>query len=349
MADEGVRALPDGGGARVRVRLDLAYDGTAFRGWAAQPGLRTVEGELTSAISTVVRAPVSLTVAGRTDAGVHARHQVAHVDLSAQAWAALAGARGRATPGGDGGSPAGDVLVARVNGLLARGASLAGVAGQRGSADLVVTAARAVSGDFDARFSALGRHYRYRISDSVLGRDPLRRADEWWLDRGRLDVPAMREAAAPLLGEHDFLSYCKPRDGATTIRTLRELDVERIGGTPGGEGGIGTGTGPDTGTRPDAGIVEIRVSADAFCHSMVRSLVGALVEVGLGRRPATWPRELLGAGSRESAAPLAPACGLTLDGVDYPPEGEWAERARLSRRRRDEPGSGTGCCGGVEG
>lgn len=354
--DEGVRPSTPEGGARVRVRLDLAYDGTAFRGWAAQPGLRTVEGELAAAISTVVRAPAGLTVAGRTDAGVHARHQVAHVDVDARAWETLGGAqrgsgarRGSRTGAAGGRSaprPAEEVFVARLNGLIARSASLAGVVAQRGSSDVVVTRARVVTADFDARFSALGRHYCYRISDCVDTRDPLRRADVWWVERGPLDVVAMGEAARGLLGEHDFLSYCKPREGATTIRTLRRLDVVRVGDGGVGAGGGGDGAvdaGGDPAREAARGLVEVRVSADAFCHSMVRSLVGALVEVGLGRRGRTWPAELLEARSRRAAAPLAPACGLTLEGVDYPPEAQWAERARAARRRRDG-----GCCGGAD-
>lgn len=331
-----------GDGAHVRVRLDLAYDGTAFRGWAAQPGLRTVEGELTAAISTVVRTPVVLTVAGRTDAGVHARHQVAHVDVATDAWQVLGASRGHQ------GRAVEELLVARLNGLLARGASLSGTGGQRGSSDVVVARARVVTTDFDARFSALGRHYCYRISDSLASRDPMRRRDVWWLDRGPLDVAAMGASASALLGGHDFLSYCKPREGATTIRTLRELAVRRVDWAGGasdagrqacdGSGDAGTG---DAGREAcgGRGPLEVAVSADAFCHSMVRSLVGALVEVGLGRRAVDWPAQLLQTPSRQAAAPLAPACGLTLEGVDYPSQGEWAARARLARRRRDG-----GCC-----
>lgn len=318
--DEGVRARTSTGDARVRVRLDLAYDGTAFRGWAAQPGLRTVEGELTAAISTVMRDAVVLTVAGRTDAGVHARHQVAHVDVATDAWRALGASRGHQ------GRAVEELFVARLNGLLARAASLSGAGGQRGGSDVVVARARVVTADFDARFSALGRHYCYRISDSLASRDPMRRRDVWWLERGPLDVAAMGASASALLGEHDFLSFCKPREGATTIRTLRELAVRRVAVEQGDP-------------RDAQGPLEVLVSADAFCHSMVRSLVGALVEVGLGRRAVDWPAQLLQTPSRQAAAPLAPACGLTLEGVDYPSQGEWAARARLARRRRDG-----GCC-----
>ena len=348
----------NGGGeetsASVRVRLDLAYDGRLFHGWAAQPGLRTVEGELTAALSTLARTSVRLTVAGRTDAGVHAQHQVAHVDVPLTSWEGLPGrSAGHRSPE--------EALVSRLNGLLARsmqvpvtsftapagdprsgsgvapsalaGATGAGSSGSvtgardtavappgwpsapRGTSDVVVHRATVVTRDFDARFSAVGRHYVYRLSDRMDTRDPLRRSDVVWLPTGPLDLVAMQEAAQPLLGEHDFLSFCRPRAGATTIRTLRELRFSDEGG-----------------------VVRVDVAADAFCHSMVRSLVGASVEVGLGRRPVTWPQHLLSQRSRQGAAPVAPAHGLTLVRVDYPPREQWASRAREAAHRREE------CC-----
>ena len=262
-----------------RIRLDLAYDGTFFSGWAAQPGLRTVEGVLTSALATVLREPVRLTVAGRTDAGVHAAAQVVHLDVSPEAWAALPGRSGRLPEA---------ALLTRVT----------------------------VPEAFDARFGALSRRYTYRISDAAAPRDPARRATVLWLPDA-LDVEAMDASARALLGEHDFLSYCKPREGATTIRTLRTLQWRRAG------------------AGPDAGLVTLSVVADAFCHSMVRSLVGAGLAVGQGRKPVTWPRELLDARTRQSAAPVAPPHGLTLEEVTYPADDELAaqaERARTTRR-----------------
>lgn len=296
-----------------RVRLDLAYEGTDFHGWAAQPGLRTVQGEIEKALALIARQPIILTVAGRTDAGVHARHQVAHLDIPLAAWRGLA-PRGQ-DPTDD--AAIGQALARRLNGLLARScaewARRHGLQVPHGSADVVVSAARRISADFDARFSALSRSYCYRLTDAAP--DPLRRRDVLAVPGG-LDLEAMNRAAAPLLGEHDFLSYCRPREGATTIRTLTRLDVIRAGG-----------------------VIECRVEADAFCHSMVRSLVGALLQIGLGRRPESWALGLLDARSRESAAPIAPAHGLSLEEVRYPPEGEWAARARAARRRRD-------CCGG---
>ena len=139
----------------------------------------------------------------------------------------------------------------------------------------------------------------------------------------------MAASAAPLLGEHDFLSYCRPRAGATTIRTLRRLEWRRAAtGDPGG----------------DAGLVALTVEADAFCHSMVRSLVGAGIAVGRGRRPPAWPAALLAARSRRDAAPLAPAHGLTLEAVDYPADDELAAQAERARTLRGPARGGRGRC-----
>lgn len=303
----------------VRVRLDLAYDGGGFHGWAAQPGLRTVEGELTAALEMVLRVPVSLTVAGRTDTGVHAAGQVAHVDVPQRVWHGLPGRSDRAP---------GQALVSRLDGVLARRAAQAAQGGQigtlpRGASDVVVRSARQVPAAFDARFSALGRRYVYRVDDGTAPqpRDPSRRGQVMWAGR-ELDVEAMNGAMEALIGEHDFLSYCKPREGATTIRTLRRLEWRREL------------------TGPDAGLVTLTVEADAFCHSMVRSLVGASLTVGEGRRPATWPARLLEAASRQAAAPLAPPHGLTLMEVTYPPDDELGAQARRARVLRTLPGGG---------
>lgn len=279
----------------VRVRLDIAYDGAAFHGWAIQPGLRTVQGVLEEALAMILRRPVYLTVAGRTDAGVHARGQVAHLDVPADVWAALPGRSDR--------RPA-EALQARLFGVLGRESS-----GPRGTSDVVVTRVSEVPGTFDARFSALARRYSYRIETRDF--DPVRRGDTLWLPM-ELDVEGMREAAKPLLGLHDFLSYCKPREGATTIRTLQRLDVEEKGAT-----------------------VIIRAQADAFCHSMVRSLVGALLRVGERRRPATWPAQRLAEHSRTGESVVAPPHPLTLDAVIYPPAADFAARAEQARARRD--------------
>lgn len=277
----------------VRLRLDLAYDGTEFSGWAAQPGRRTVEGELTSALTTLLRSdePVRPTVAGRTDAGVHARGQVAHLDVAPEALAALPG-RSTRTPEA--------ALVSRLRGIL--------------PADIVVrTATRAPAG-FDARFAALERRYLYRVADPDAAHDPLRRRDTvaW---RRPLDVDAMNAASRSLLGLKDFAAFCKRREGATTIRTLLDFSWERL---------------------PD-GVLAATVRADAFCHSMVRSLVGSVVPVGEGRRDVEWPTRLQERAERASEILVMPAHGLSLEEVRYPPDEELAGRAEQARARRQAP------------
>jgi tRNA pseudouridine38-40 synthase len=257
----------------VRFRLDLSYDGTDFSGWARQPGRRTVEETL----ATVLRMPEppSLTVAGRTDAGVHATGQVAHVDAAPET------------------EPAD--LCRRLAGVLPD--------------DVVVRSVSPAPSGFDARFSAIRRNYRYRISDGPP--DPLRRRDTVAWSRS-LDEAAMTAASAGLVGEHDFAAFCRPREGATTIRTLRRLDA----------------------MREADGTVVVAAAADAFCHNQVRAMVGALLAVGEGRRPVEWPRQVLDARVRDSAVTVAPAHGLTLVGVDYPPDAELATRAATARARR---------------
>jgi tRNA pseudouridine38-40 synthase len=275
----------------IRVRLGLSYDGTGFAGWATQPGLRTVQGTLEAALGTVLRCPdPRLTVAGRTDAGVHARGQVAHVDLEPEIWH---GVRGRMT-----GAP-GEVLVRRLAGVL--------------PPDVVVHRVAEAAPGFDARFSALHRRYAYRIADDLTRVDPLRRA---LVVRHRLplDVDTMHRAAQALVGHHDYAAYCRPRPDATTVRTVQVLDVVR----------------PSAG--PDADLVVVTVQADAFCHTMVRSLVGALTTVGEGRRPEEWPGELLA--GRQRASTVAPAHGLTLEEVGYPPDEDLGSRATRTRARR---------------
>jgi tRNA pseudouridine38-40 synthase len=279
----------------VRVRLDLSYDGTEFSGWAKQAGgRRTVQGEIEDALRTVTRSATTyeLTVAGRTDAGVHARGQVAHVDLPEEVWAEHR-----------------DKLLKRLAGRLPK--------------DVRVWSVREAPSGFDARFSAIWRRYAYRVADHPGGVDPLLRGHVLWHDRP-LDVDAMNEAARALLGEHDFAAYCKRREGATTIRTLQELRLER---------------GPD-------GIVTATVRADAFCHNMVRSLIGALLFVGDGHRPPDWPGKVLAAGVRDSAVHVVRPHGLTLEEVAYPPDDQLAERSRAARNKRTLPGSpaGPGCC-----
>lgn len=291
----------------MRIRLDLAYDGSAFHGWAAQPGLRTVCGVLADALATVLRLPAApeLTVAGRTDAGVHARGQVAHLDVDPDTWARLSG-RADVTPESS--------LVQRLSGVL--------------PGDLVVHRATTVSPDFDARFAANSRTYVYRVHDGPAPPDPLVRGWVLW-HRRPLDAAAMHAAGQPLVGRHDFLGYCRPRPGASTTRTLHRLDVTRAGEH--------AGEGP--------ALVRVLVEADAFCHHQVRAIVGALLEVGSGRRAEDWPAYLLQTASRTSAAPVAPAKGLVLERVDYPSPPQWRTRQEQTRARR-EPAAAAGL-GGV--
>jgi tRNA pseudouridine38-40 synthase len=226
--------------------------------------------------------PLSLTVAGRTDAGVHARGQVAHLDVAAEVWAA---ARAQALP--------------RINRLL--------------PADVRVHAIRSAAPGFDARFAALWRRYSYRVCDDRGLADPLRRRDTLWY-RDRLDLDKMNEAARACLGEHDFAAFCRRRPGASTIRELLRLDWRHA----------------------EPGVVVATVVADAFCHNMVRALVGALLSVGDGSRPIGWPAEVLAARVRNPAVRVAPPHPLCLEQVGYPPDAGLAARAAVTRQLREQ-------------
>ena len=274
----------------ARLRLDIAYDGTEFAGWATQVGQRTVAGVVGDALSTVFRVPVEVRAAGRTDSGVHATGQVAHVDIPADA---LPRAYPRTLRQGE--SEFGP-LVRRLGRMLPEDVR-------------VVEITRAPTG-FDARFSALRRHYLYRLTTAPYGVQPheARFVTAW---PRPLDVDAMAAGARELLGLHDFAAFCRHRDGATTIRELQRLDCVR-----------------------DGDRVEVHVSADAFCWNMVRSLVGALLAVGEHRRDPTWCASLLTASQRSSDFSAAPARGLTLVGVDYPPDDELAARNLVTRDLR---------------
>ena len=287
----------------MRLRLDISYDGTDFSGWAAQPERRTVAGTLTNALEVLFREPVPMVVAGRTDAGVHATGQVAHIDVPPDGLQALAP---RLRADAHDRPPAPDAFAAGRNGLLRR---LAGLL----PPDVRVRRVSAAPPGFDARFSALRRHYRYRIGAAEWGADPLRRVDVF-ARRRPLDVAAMTQAAQGLIGLHDFAAFCKPRDGATTVRELQALTV-----------------------TDQEDVVVIEVTADAFCHSMVRSLVGSLIAVGEHQVPVGRPAQLLAAASRSSGVHIAPALGLTLVGVDYPPDAELADRALETRAVRQLP------------
>ncbi|MFE0099636.1 tRNA pseudouridine(38-40) synthase TruA [Streptomyces sp. NPDC059009] len=278
----------------VRVRLDLSYDGKDFSGWAKQrEGQRTVQGEIEDALRTVTRSQETyeLTVAGRTDSGVHARGQVAHVDLPESVWGEHR-----------------EKLLRRLAGRLPH--------------DVRVWQVAEAPAGFNARFSAVWRRYAYRVTDHPGGVDPLLRGHVLWHD-WELDVDAMNAAAEGLVGEHDFAAYCKKREGATTIRTLQQLRWER-----GGDG-----------------ILTATVRADAFCHNMVRSLVGALLFVGDGHRPPEWPAKVLEARVRDSAVHVVRPHGLTLEEVGYPADELLAARSQEARNKRTLPGeSGASCC-----
>jgi tRNA pseudouridine38-40 synthase len=286
-------AAPLGGGGlakSVRLRLDFGYDGTAFAGWAAQPGLRTVENELSVALTLILRAskPVRLTVAGRTDAGVHARGAVAHADVDPAAWALLSGRPGRTLT---------QAACARLNGVLPH--------------DMVVHGVSPAPESFHARYSAIRRRYLYRVCDRPEALDPLRRSDTV-VHKRRLDVEAMHGASQRLLGLADFAAFCKKREGATTIRTLLEYSW----------------------TRSPNGTICATIVADAFCRSMVRSLVGAVIPVGEGRQPVEWPAQVLAGGWRAPGVVVMPAHGLSLEEVCYPPDVDLGSRAREARAIR---------------
>lgn len=238
-----------------------------------------MQGELEQALARVLRSgPVAVTCAGRTDAGVHARGQVAHVDVPEPVEA-------------DG------ALTRRLNAAL--------------PGDVVVRAVATAPDRFDARFSALWRRYVYRLCDRPELLDPLYRGHvlSW---RRPVSTTLMRAAAGALLGEHDFAAYCRPREGASTVRTLQRLDPQRAGN-----------------------LVEVTVVADAFCHSMVRALVGALVAVGEGRLAVNEPARVLAARARDPRVQVLPAHGLTLEEVGYPPDEQLGARAQQARARRE--------------
>ena len=258
-----------------RLRIDLAYDGTNFVGWAKQPELRTLQGVLENSLAKLVRTPINTIVAGRTDAGVHATGQVVHIDLP------------EATPNSRY-RPDEDIwdfdhFRYRLNQML--------------DEDVRVLNVEAAPVNFDARFSATARHYRYKLLDGNRDLLPLHRFDAvtWFRP---LDISLMNQASAPLLGKHDFFTFCRYREGSTTLRTLLEFIW----------------------SRDSDGFVICDIAADGFGWNMVRNLVGAAVCVGEGRFPTTWMAEILAATSRVSDSYVFPARGLTLVGVDYPDE-----------------------------
>lgn len=299
----------------MRLRLDIGYDGTDFHGWATQPGLRTVQHEIEASLAVLLRsdeaAAPRLTVAGRTDAGVHARGQVAHVDVADES-------ASRITPRRLNG-----VLSARRNEWLAAGAggAVRDSAAQsptrawRGPSDAVVHAVREAPAAFDARFAALRRRYEYRLRDAGTPFDPL--TARFTADVARaLDLEAMQRASDALLGLQDFTTFCKAREGATAVRDLLRFDWHRA----------------------EDGALVAAIEADAFCHSMVRALVGSVVAVGSSRIDHDDLLELRNARQRTSRFAVMPAHGLSLEEIVYPPDDELAARAAQTRGRRDPLG-----------
>lgn len=271
---------------QIRVRLDLGYDGSAFSGWASQPGRRTVQGVIEGAVQEILERARAVgsprtTCAGRTDSGVHARGQVVHLDLADAVWN-KGGARR---------------LVGQLNANL--------------PADVKVFNARVVPQEFDARFSALTRTYKYRVCDDPDGFDPITRGFVVANQRP-LDISQMNRAGVALIGEHDFAAFCKRREGASTVRRVLRLDW----------------------TRDESRLAVMTIESDAFCHSMVRAITGALVAVGEGRRAWTWPGQVLRSGLRDSAVTVMRPEGLVLESVSYPVDELLGDQAHTARRFR---------------
>ena len=262
----------------LRLRVDLAYDGTNFFGWGKQPDRRTVQEEVEKAIAIISQSKIDSIVAGRTDAGVHATGQVIHVDVPESINL--------------------DEIAYKLNRIL--------------DTDVRVMGVSIAPPAFHARFSALRRHYTYRILDANKVIPPLHRYDvaSWYKP---LAVDQLNEASALLLGDHDFAAYCKFREGATTIRQLQRFEW----------------------IRDSDGYLVGDIVADAFCYSMVRNLVGAVVCVADGRFGPEWIEQTLANKVRVSDSLVFPACGLTLRQVDYPSDSELLERAAKTVARRE--------------
>ena len=262
----------------LRLRIDLAYDGTNFSGWAIQPDRRTIQGEIEKVIAKISQTKIESIVAGRTDAGVHASGQVIHVDLPDSIDLSN--------------------LTYRLNRML--------------DTDIRILKISIAPAAFHARFSALRRHYIYKILDANQVVSPLHRFDvaPWYR---QLDLDLLNQASALLLGRHDFVAFSKFREGATTIRELQRYEW----------------------LRDAEGYLIANVAADAFCYSMVRNLIGAVVCVAEGRRDHTWISQLLSNKERVSDSLVFPACGLTLMKVEYPSNQQLIKRTKLTIGKRE--------------
>lgn len=252
---------------RIRLRIDLAYDGGPFAGFARQRDQTTVQGTLEGALLRLLGQEREITCAGRTDRGVHALAQVIHLDVDASASHAAR-------------------AIANLEAMRRRLDREVGPA-------ITIWSVQGVSPAFHARFSAVGRQYRYRLVDLPLA-DPIRRHDRW-LVGAELAVPQMRRGARWLLGEHDFATFCRKRQDRTTMRRIDDIAI----------------------TRPSSGRIDLRFAGKAFCHQQVRAMVGCLVEVGQGLHEPAWIGELLAARDRALAARVSPPQGLTLERVSY--------------------------------
>jgi tRNA pseudouridine38-40 synthase len=273
-----------------RLRIDIAYDGTAFFGWATQPDQRTIQDLVEEAVARISRGDVESVVAGRTDAGVHATGQVIHIDLPDAVFADGLTYRD---------------LRYKLNRIL--------------DEDVRIMEISDAPEGFHARFSALRRIYTYKILDNNEVIAPLSRYDvaPWYRP---LDVDLMNKASALVLGHHDFAAFCKFKEGGTTIRTLEKYQWH----------------------RDSAGLLIAEVVADAFCYSMVRNLVGAVVCVADGRKDPSWMAELLANKERVSDSLVFPARGLSLTRVEYPSNNELLDRARVTIGKRGQSAAAEG-------
>ena len=267
-----------------RLRINIAYDGTAFFGWATQPDKRTIQDLVEEAVARISRGDVESVVAGRTDAGVHAIGQVIHIDLPDAVFADGLTYRD---------------LRYKLNRIL--------------DEDVRIMDISDAPAGFHARFSALRRIYTYKILDNNEVIAPLSRYDvaPWYRP---LDVDLMNQASALVLGHHDFAAFCKFKEGGTTIRTLEKYQWH----------------------RDSEGLLIAEVAADAFCYSMVRNLVGAVVCVADGRKDPSWMAELLANKERVSDSLVFPARGLSLTRVEYPSDDELLDRARVTIGKRGD-------------
>lgn len=303
----------------TRLRIDLAYDGGDFFGWARQPDRRTVQGTVEAALHKVLRVddddpqePLRLTVAGRTDTGVHASHQVAHLDVSESVLSRCIGHMD---------APATTALARRLSAVL--------------PPDIAIHRVSIAPQGFDARFSALERTYVYRVADHFSETDPRLRNFVLRIN-DRLDLDAMNTCASMTIGLHDFGSFATPNPGGTTIREVKIAYWRRIPNTPLVPDALAQSEDYHT-PSCESGLAVFTIVADAFARNMVRSLVGSCIKVGTGRKTVDWFSGKMAEPAREgSSGPIAPQ-GLTLEHIAYPPDDQLGSRANAIRAVRTLP------------